>query len=226
MNLSDYVRIILRRGWIIVLAIALTGGSAYLFSRMQTPVYRATQQILIQPARNDFGLAQTLKQLISSWATRLEAEQRAAEVLAALDDATSGEDTSLDMTPGQLKGAVTISNNLDTLTISIDADMTDPAVASRVARTYGEQFVQWRNEQNAPLRLEDRINSELIDQPTVGLFRPNTTFNVAAGALLGVLLGGAAVFILEYLAANILRRPEDVERSLGLTLLGTLPDLE
>jgi uncharacterized protein involved in exopolysaccharide biosynthesis len=55
MQLSDYVRILARRGWLIALAVAITAGSAFIFSRLQTPIYRATQKILIQPARNDFG---------------------------------------------------------------------------------------------------------------------------------------------------------------------------
>jgi capsular polysaccharide biosynthesis protein len=217
MQLADYLRILARRGWLIVLAVALTAGSAFIFSRLQTPIYRATQKILIQPARNDFGLAQTLKQLMSSWATRLDADERADDVIRALN---------LDMTPAQLRSAVTVSTNLDTLLINIDVDMPDMQIAGRVARTYGEQFVQWRNESNAPIRLEDRINAELIDQPAISLFRPNTTFNVAAGALLGMLIGGSAVFILEYLSANIVRRREDVERALNLPVLGALPAAE
>lgn len=167
MQLSDYVRILARRGWLIVLAVALTAGSAFIFSRLQTPIYRATQKILIQPARNDFGLAQTLKQLMSSWATRLDADERAEDVIRALN---------LDLTPAQLRSMVTVSTNLDTLLINIDVDMPDMALAGRVARTYGEQFVQWRNQSNAPIRLEDRINAELIDQPALSLFRPNTAF--------------------------------------------------
>jgi capsular polysaccharide biosynthesis protein len=154
---------------------------------------------------------------MSSWATRLDADERANDVIRALN---------LDMTPAQLRSMVTVSTNLDTLLINIDVDMPDIQTAGRVARTYGEQFVQWRNESNAPIRLEDRINAELIDQPAISLFRPNTTFNVAAGALLGILIGGSAVFALEYLSANIVRRREDVERALNLPVLGALPAAE
>ncbi|MFN8418123.1 MAG: Wzz/FepE/Etk N-terminal domain-containing protein [Anaerolineae bacterium] len=52
MNLADFARILIRRGWIILLVAALTGVSA-LFSKLQTPIYRATQQILVKPARPD-----------------------------------------------------------------------------------------------------------------------------------------------------------------------------
>lgn len=215
MNLTDYFRILFRRGWIIILAILLTAGSGYFFSRLQTPVYRATQKILLKPARNDFGLQQTMKQLISSYAARLDTDLRAAEVIDKL---------SLMMTPGQLHSMVGISHDLDQLLLNIDVDMTDPSTAATIARGYGDLFVQWREKENAPLRLEDRINAELLDFPQPGLFRPNTSVNVAAGGLLGLLLGGAIVFILEYLDANIVRRSEDIERYLQMPVLGTLPE--
>lgn len=226
MNLLDYVRILARRGWILVLAVVLTAGSAYIFSKLQTPIYRATQKILIAPARNDFGLAQTLKQLMNSWVARLEAEERAQEVLTVLDRREGGQDTSVELTPGALAERVTVSADLNTLLINVDVDMPDGPTASRIANTYGRLFIEWNELRNAPLRLEDRINAELVDNANWGQFRPNTAINVLAGALLGLILGGAVVFVLEYLSANILRRAADVERALGVPVLGALPESE
>jgi capsular polysaccharide biosynthesis protein len=217
MNLTDYLRILARRGWIIILAALLTAGSGYIFSKLQTPVYRSTQKILIKPARNDFGLTQTLKQLVTSWAARLDTELRAQDAINAL---------SLDMTPGALKSMVTITPDLNALQLVIDVDMKDGDVANNVARTYGEQFAAWREQENQPLRLEDRINAELLDAPQYALFRPNTKINIAAGALLGVLLGGVIVFVLEFIDANIVRRANDIERYLNLPVLGNLPDAQ
>jgi capsular polysaccharide biosynthesis protein len=215
MNLSDYVRILMRRGWIILLAMVLVAGSGYVFSKLQTPIYRSTQKILINPARNDFGLTQTLKQLMNGWASRLDTELRAADAINAL---------KLDMSPGELKSMVTITPDLNNLQLAIDVDMKDGDVANRVAQTYGLQFKDWREQENQPLRLEDRINAELLDTPHYGLFRPNTAVNVAAGALLGLLLGGVVVFVLEFLDSNVVRRAADVERYLQLPVLGNLPD--
>ncbi len=215
MNLTEYVRILARRGWILVLAIVLTAGSAFVLSKLQKPVYRAEQKILIEPARNDFGLTQTLKDLISSWVSRLNTQLRAQDVINALQ---------LDMTPQQLQPMVTVSPDLNNLLITVDVDMTDGETANRVAQTFGSQFIDWRNQQNQPLQLADRINAELLDAPQYSLFRPNTTINVAAGALLGLLLGGVVVFVLEYLDSNIVRRATDIERYLQLPVLGNLSD--
>jgi capsular polysaccharide biosynthesis protein len=216
MNLSDYLRIFIRRGWIVLLAALLSAGSAYAFSRLQTPVYRATQAILIKPARNDLGLIESLKRLIASYTVRLNAELRAQEAIEAL---------KLDMTPGQLADMVTAASDLNTLVINVDVDMTEPDVAARVARVYGDRFIEWRSQENQPLRLEDRISAELLDTPKPGLFRPNTPVNMLAGALLGLLLGGIIVFVLEFLEANIVRRSADVEHFLQLPVLGALPPI-
>jgi uncharacterized protein involved in exopolysaccharide biosynthesis len=56
MNLIDYGRILLRRGWIMALLAVIAAVSAYVLSSRQTPEYRATQMVLIQPARTDNGL--------------------------------------------------------------------------------------------------------------------------------------------------------------------------
>ncbi len=214
MSLTDYVRILARRGWIIVLAVILTAGSGFVFSKLQSKVYRSTQAILIKPARNDFGLTQALRQLMNSYTTRLNTEERAAQVIEAL---------RLDMTPQQLAGMVNATADLNNLTINIDVDMPDGDVANRVAMEYGNQFYEWRLQENQPLQLADRINAELLDAPRYSLFRPNTAVNTAAGAILGILIGGAAVFLLEYLESNVVRRANDVERYLQLPVLGNLP---
>src|SRR5690554_7920722 len=102
MDLTYYARLLLRRGWIILLAMAITAGAAFALSKMQTPVYRATQRVLMQPARNDFGLTETLRILLRSWVVYLDTEQQAQNAIDRLN---------LDMTAGELLGYSTISRS-------------------------------------------------------------------------------------------------------------------
>ena len=44
-TLSDYLNVLRRRAWIIVLCVAVAGGSAYLYSKHQTPEYKATATV-------------------------------------------------------------------------------------------------------------------------------------------------------------------------------------
>ncbi len=214
MNLMDYVRIILRRWWIIVLLVVLCMASAYVFSRMQTPIYRATQTILMKPSRVDYGLAEATTRLMRSYVVYLSSEDRAQQVIS---------DLQLDMVPGALLGNVTVDTEESMLSLTVDVDLPDGELAQRVARRWGELFINWRNEENQRSRYEDRIDAELIDYPNYAQTKPNTFVNVAVGAALGLLLGGVIVFVLEYLESNVIRHRSDITRSLGVPVLGAIP---
>lgn len=215
MNLTDYVQIIRRRGWIVLLAVLLTTGSALVLSKAQTPLYRSTQRILIAPARNDFGLTQTMVDLLNSYVTWMSTLTRAQTVIDTL---------KLDNTPDQLLAAVQVTADRNNDLLNIDVTLPDGEQANRIARAYGDVFYQWRVDQNQPLQLQDRINAELLDMPRYAQIRPTTTTNVAAGALLGLLIGGAVVFVIETLSASIIQRTADIERVLQVPLLGAIPD--
>ena len=217
MNLLDYIRIIIRRGWIIVLAVIITSGAAYGFSKTQTEVYRASQKILHSPGRNDLGLSETLRTLLSSYVEYLNTDAVAAQVI---------DNLQLDMQPGELRSNVSINSDPTTLIIQIDVDLEDGPTAAAVATEWGRQLVQWRAQENSELRREDRINAQLLDTAGWGLHRPNTRVNVMAGAVLGIIIGGIVVFILEILGANIVRREEDVERIFETPLLAAIPSHE
>lgn len=214
MNLMYYARILIRRGWILLLAIAITAGAAYAFSKAQTPVYRATQRVLLQPARNDYGLTETLRILLRSYVVYLNTDTQAATVITRLQ---------LDMTPGDLRRYTTISSDPTQLIVQIDVDMQDGPLAARIATELGRLLVEYRDEDNRDLQREDRIDALLIDTATYGLHSPKTKINMLAGAVLGLLLGGAVVFALEYLESNILRSRDDVQNFLALPLLAAIP---
>lgn len=214
MNLTYYVRILIRRGWILLLAMAITAGAAYGFSKAQTPVYRATQRVLFQPARNDYGLTETLRILLRSYVVFLNTDKQAGNAIDRLQ---------LDMVPGEVRSHTTISSDPTQLTVQIDVDMEDGPLAARIATELGQLLVERRTEENRTARKEDRIDAELVDTATYGLHSPKTKINTLAGAVLGLLLGGVVVFLLEYLESNIVRSREDVERFLELPVLAGIP---
>lgn len=215
MNLLDYVRIVVRRGWIIVLAMILTAGAAFGFSKIQTEEYRATQKVLLLPARNDLGLSETLRILLRSFVEYLNTDQVAQAVITELE---------LDMQPGELRSNTTINSDPTTLTIQIDVDLTDGNQAAAIATEWGNQLVQFRDQENSNLRIEDRIEARRLDNATYHLHSPNTRVNVMAGAVLGILIGAIVIFILEYLESNIIRNANDIERQLELDLLASVPE--
>jgi capsular polysaccharide biosynthesis protein len=216
-NLMEYVNILLRRGWIMVLLAIIAAASAYILSQQQTPVYRSTQRILIQPTRADLGLTEASKTLLGNHVAYLDSEFRAQEVIDRL---------RLDMTPDQLLGAVTIANDPLTLTIQIDADLPNGDLANDVAREWGNLLIEYRNAENQRARREDHINAALQDVARYSLLRPQPILNTIAGAILGLLLGGVIVFLLEYLESSVVRSRDDLERSAGIPVLAAIPHTE
>ena len=214
MELSDYLRILRKRGWLILVLAALTAGAAFGFSKMQTPIYKSSVRLLIT-SRPDFGQTQAAKALLRDYAAWLNSSLRAQEVI---------DDLQLDMTPPQLMGDVTVAAATSESIIQIEVENTDLSVAQDIALAWSQQLIEWRNEQNAGLRKEDRIEAELVDGPTGGLESPQTRINTAAGAVFGALLGVVVIFILEWIESGIVRRREDVERYLDIQVIGAIPD--
>ncbi len=70
------------------------------------------------------------------------------------------------------------------------------------------------------------MNAQIIDDPRYTLEFPNTKINTVAGAVLGFLIGLAIVFVLEYIEAGVIRSREDVDRFIGLPVLGAIPPVE
>ncbi|MCS7069951.1 MAG: Wzz/FepE/Etk N-terminal domain-containing protein [Anaerolinea sp.] len=214
MSLVDYGRVLLRRGWIMILLAILAAVSAYLLSSSQTRIYRATQVVLIQPSRNDLGLTEATTRLLNSYVVYLNSSRIADRVIDAL---------RLDMIGSELLGKATITSDRNNLTIQIDVDLPDCAIASSVAQAWGEQLVLYRQSENQTVRQEDRIDALLADAarcPTA--ITPNVPINTIAGAGLGLILGGVLVFVLEYLESSVVHRREDLERA-GTVVLATIP---
>ncbi|MEY4222217.1 MAG: hypothetical protein RL334_859, partial [Chloroflexota bacterium] len=154
MPLGEYFRILRRRGWIIVLLAILTAASALVFSTVQNPVYRATVNVLVQPARTDFGLAQSAKLLLDSYVAFLDTDNSAAAII---------QDLQLDMLPETLRADVSIAAEAQRFLITIAVDNENGDAANDIARKWAELLVQWRNDENQKQRREDRVTALLLD---------------------------------------------------------------
>ncbi len=221
MNLLDYGRIILRRGWIAILLAVVAAGAAYGFSQIVTPVFRGTQTVLLVPVRSDLGLTEAALRLINSRQAYLSSELIAQQVI---------EELSLDMTPGYLLSETTIVPNRDSLAIQIDVDLPAEsgqeaaALIGPIVAEWGQQLIDYQNELNQSARQEDRIQARIQDNPRVFQIQPRTSIYTAIGAIGGLFLGVIIIFVLEYLESNIIRRREDVEATLEMKVLAAVPN--
>ncbi|MEJ2747274.1 MAG: Wzz/FepE/Etk N-terminal domain-containing protein [Anaerolineae bacterium] len=215
MELSDYLRILRQRGWVIILVALLTAAATFGFSKIQTPVYESTLRMLVRPSRTDFGQSQAAKELLASYVAWLNSRYRAQDVIDTL---------KLDMEAGALLGDVKVAAENNSFVIQLAVENSDPNLANDIARTWGEQLIQWQTAENDKNRQEDRITIEFIDDPQAALARPKWKINTAAGAVFGALLGVIIIFVLEWIESGIVRRSEDVERFLDIPVIGSIPN--
>lgn len=216
MELKDYWRIIVQRGWIVVLTMLLTAGSAYLWSSAQTPEYKATARLLVRADTLDFGRLQASKQVLASFSERIRSEKTAFPVVDKL---------KLDLNPYEVMSQLSVSSDQNQLTIQIDATNRDAQVAGQIANGFANEFIAEVERANTVQRREDQVLVELIQAAGAGAqVAPQPLINAVAGGLLGLLLGGMIILALELLDDTIKTR-DDIERYLGqdLLLLGQVP---
>ncbi len=214
MELRDYLRILRKRGWIIILTTVLTAAAALGFSQLQKVEYKSSISVFVRPERIDNGTLLATKQILRGFVAYIDSLNFAQQVINA---------KGLDMKADTLKPKVTIASKDEDYIIQIDVVDTDPAQSEAIALEWANQFVQWRDQDNLKQQKADRVDANIVQNPTTGKFRPQTTLNVVAGAIIGLLLGVVIVFFLESIESNILRSSDDVERVLGTTVIGTIP---
>jgi capsular polysaccharide biosynthesis protein len=215
MQLQDYARILWKRGWIIILLALFAAASAYGFSKLQTPIYKSTVTLSTVPSRpSDYGQTLAIKNLLRLYVQQMQSPQITQQVIDKLQ---------LDVTPQKFVGQINFNADESTLTITIEARHPLPATAAKVAQTLAEVFVAFHNQENLQIDQSDRVLTNIINSTAPDIFSPKTSINTLAGAILGALLGVIVVFVLEWLDSDIVRTTEDIERVIGVTVLGSIP---
>lgn len=215
MQLQDYARVLLKRGWIVVLIAALTTLSAIVFSKLQRPIYSSIVSLSAVPSRPaDWGQSQAIKNLLRLYVQQIQSPAITQPVIDKLQ---------LDISTEKLLSLLDMSADEADFRIRIEARHPDPATAAKIAQTLAETFVSFHNQENLQIDQRDRILVSVLSNEPSKLFSPKTSVNAVAGAILGALIGVLIVFVLEWLESDIVRGAEDVERYIGVTVLGLIP---
>jgi capsular polysaccharide biosynthesis protein len=211
----EYWNIARKRGWIILLVAVLAAVAALGVSLIMPETYKATIQLSINPARADWGLSQATKDLLRNYVLNIKSHRMTQE---AIDRA------QLDMDTYTFLANLDVSDDAANLSITIEAESHDPEEARLMAQTLADVFVEERRQWNSEQDKSDRIYVEKVDDiRDVPLASPKIKFNMLAGAVLGAIVGGTIVFFLEWLQSDILLTTADVEKAIGIAVLGVIP---
>jgi capsular polysaccharide biosynthesis protein len=127
----------------------------------------------------------------------------------------------LSLSYNTFRSKVNVSLVKDTEIIGITVTDTDPLLAAEIANETAAVFMDTVQE---IMKVE---NVQVIDEaePSEYPVSPRPMLNLAISAILGLMLGVFLSFLIELLD-NTIKTPEDVEKYLGLTVIGSIPNVE
>ncbi len=213
--IQEYSGVVRRFGWIPIVAVLLTGALSYGISYFQVEMYRATIHVSTVPARPDWGLGNSAKELMRNFVLNLNTFEVAEQVIAR---------AQLDMHPSEFLRLTNIADDTSTFTIEIEARSRDKIVAEVMALTLADYFVDERTAYYAQQDKRDRIEVKIVSRAIEGArYQPQPLINTMAGAVLGFLLGVGLILLIVWIESGFLRTPDSVERTIDLTVLGAIP---
>ena len=198
----------------LVFAIAAFGYSAFLAKKE----YQSTSRIYVVSRQNQDNNALTNSDLQAG--SYLVKDYR--EIILSQNVLSQAiEELKLDLTPAELSKKISVSVPTDTRILSITAKDGDPKEAARIAnglRNVAAEKIISVTKVSDVTTLDE---AEVPQSPSSPNIRRNVLLGFIAGAGLMVVL----LVVLEVLDDRV-KRPEDIEELMGLTLLGIVPDMK
>jgi capsular polysaccharide biosynthesis protein len=212
-QLRDYVAVLRKGWWLIALTAVVTAASAIGFAKLQQPVYRSSVTLEVT-GRLDYGTSLAIEKQLRQLNNRIQTANLASEVDRRFQ---------FDIGAERLLEKIHTQAFPDTITIQIDVDDTDPQRAQRIANAFAEVFAERETAAQEGLPQQERRVVNVLDAAKPSrLYWPQTRVFLLSGLLLGAVLGVLLAFARDYLDDS-LKTPEDVDRYLGVTTLGSIP---
>ena len=218
-DLREYFGIVKKRFWIValitIIAVVVSGVISFF---MLNPVYEAKSTLIVNTEKNEET------QMITG--DQFNVTQKLAvtygEIIksrSVLDDVI--KNLKLDDKYEDLAKNVTVSPVKDTQIISISVKDTNKEKARDIANEIPKVF------KKEVKRITKANDIQVIDKAILpqNPIKPNKMMNMAIAAVLGAMIGLFVVFLIEYLD-NKLKTPQDIEKHLGLSVLGVVPNEE
>ncbi|NQI73481.1 capsular biosynthesis protein CpsC [Streptococcus suis] len=207
------LRTIWRKKFLILLTALLTTGLAYAYSAfLVTPQYDATTRLYVVNQNTEAGAGLTNQDLQAG--SFLVKDYK--EIILS-QDVLKNVTTTLGITD-DIKEKITVNIPVDTRILSITVRDSDPNQAATIANVLREEAA---NKIIDVTKVSDVTTLEEA-VPALEPSTPQTKRNMALGFIAGFFLATALVLILEVLDDRV-KRPQDIEEALGLTLLGIVP---
>lgn len=210
-ELAETLKKRLRLIVLITIAAALISGIISYF--VLTPIYQSSTQLLVNQAKTEQQLynpaeVQTNLQLISTYNVIMKSPAILEKVSQNLD---------LDLTTEQLSSKITVSSEQDSQVVNISVQDENPGlaadIANETARVFQKEIANIMNVDNVSILAP----AEIGENPSP--VKPQPLLNIAIAIVVGLMAGVGLAFLLEYLD-NTIKSEQDIEKLLGLPVLG------
>ncbi|QLB49227.1 Wzz/FepE/Etk N-terminal domain-containing protein [Streptococcus sanguinis] len=189
------------------------GYSVFIAKKM----YQSTTRIYVVSRQNETQAALT-NQDLQAGAYLVKDFKEIILSQAVLSQAVS--ELKLQMSPGELARHITVSVPADTRIVSITVKDDNPEEAARIANAFrniaAEKIIEVTKVPDVTTLEEATVAAEPSS--------PNIRRNVILGFLGGSVLMSIFIIAVEILDDRV-KKPEDIEEVMGLTLLGVIPDM-
>ncbi len=203
---------LISRLWLIILCAVIAAGAAYSYVRFFVkPVYSSTATLYIGSSNGPatIGDVNISDSLAKDYEVIIRRRKILDEVVRRLD---------LNMTAGQLKQCVSVSNVPDTRILDITVTTVDPARSKEIA----DAICVVASDELVSIIKDDYVSIVDVGNISSSPSNINLPVSMILAALLGMFLSMLYVMIRTF-ADDKLRTAEDIERWLGLSVIGTMP---
>lgn len=212
-DVLSLLRTIWRKKFLILLTAILTTGLAFAYSAfLATPQYDSTTRLYVVNQSSDNGAGITNQDLQAG--SFLVKDYK--EIILS-QDVLKNVTTTLGITD-DIKEKITVNIPVDTRILSITVRDSDPNQAATIANTLRDEAAKKIIEVTKVSDVTTLEAALPAEKPST----PQTKRNLVLGFIVGAFLATALVLVLEVLDDRV-KRPQDIEEGLGMTLLGLVP---
>lgn len=215
-DVLSLLRTIWRKKFLILLTAILTTGLAFAYSAfLVTPQYDSTTRLYVVNQNSENGAGITNQDLQAG--SFLVKDYK--EIILS-QDVLKNVTTILGITD-DIEEKITVEIPVDTRILSITVRDSDPNQAATIANTLRDEAAKKIIEVTKVSDVTTLEAALPAEKPST----PRTKRNLALGFVAGAFLATALVLVLEVLDDRV-KRPQDIEEGLGMTLLGVVPQAE
>ena len=213
-DLGEVFHLVISKLGVIILSGILLGVLSIIGTMLFiTPKYESTTKIMVLNKQDNNTLTsadmQASTQLTKDYAELIQSRTVLEGVIAQLN---------LDMTYKEMLNKVSVETSSDSRIVSISVTDEDPYTASEIANAVRDMAAE-HIQSVMDIEAVNVVDTANIPNEKAS---PSLAKNGVIGGLLGVIIAMAAVIII-YLTNDTIKVEEDVERYLGLSVLGSIP---